>query len=51
MNKHTKNGEYFAFMKEFRRRVGEFFTITLPEIADTRDSWINDNFQVLTSEA
>jgi len=51
MNKHTKNGEYFASMKEFRRRVGEFFTITLPEIADTRDSWINDNFQVLTSEA
>jgi transposase len=47
MNKHAGKGEYFASTKEFRRRVGEFFTITLPEITDTLDSWINDNFQVL----
>jgi transposase len=45
MNKHAINGEYFASTKEFRRRVGEFFTITLPEIADTLDSWINDTFR------
>jgi transposase len=47
INTHARNGEYFASTKEFRRRVGAFFTITLPEIADTLDSWINDNFQVL----
>lgn len=47
MNKHARNGEYFSSTKEFRRRVGERFTITLQEIAGTLDSWINDNFQVL----
>jgi transposase len=47
INKHARNGEYFVSTKEFRRRVGAFFTITLPEIADTLDSWINDDFQVL----
>jgi hypothetical protein len=47
MNKHAINSEYLASTKEFRWRVGEFFTITLPEVADTLDSWINDNFQVL----
>ena len=47
MNKHARNGEYFASTKEFRRRIGEFFTITLPKIADTLGSWINDNFQIL----
>ena len=47
MNEKARNGEYFASTKEFRRRISEFFTITLPEIADTLDSWINDNFQIL----
>ena len=47
MNKHARNSKYFASTKEFRRRIGEFFTKTLPEIADSLDSWINDNFQVL----
>ncbi len=47
MNKHARNGEYFATTKEFRRRIDEFFTTTLPEIASTLDSWINDNFQIL----
>lgn len=47
MNKHARNGEYFASTKEFRRRISEFFTITLPEISDTLDSWINDKFQIL----
>jgi hypothetical protein len=30
-----------------RRRISEFFTIALPEIAESLDSWINDNFQIL----
>ena len=47
MNEKARNGKYFASTKEFRRRFSEFFTVTLPEIADSLDSWINDNFQVL----
>jgi len=47
MNEKARNGEYFASTKEFRRRISEFFTITLPEIAESLDSWINDNFQIL----
>lgn len=47
MNDKARNGEYFASTKEFRRRISDFFTVTLPEIADSLDSWINDNFQVL----
>ena len=47
MNKHARNGKYFTSTKEFRRRISDFFTVTLPEIAGTLDSWINDNFQVL----
>lgn len=47
MNEKARNGKYFSSTKEFRRRISEFFTVTLPEIADSLDSWINDNFQVL----
>ena len=50
MNKHARNGEYFATAKLFREKIDDFFTKTLPDIADTLDSWINDNFQTLTSE-
>lgn len=38
MSKHARNGEHFASTKEFRGRIGELFTITLPEIADILDS-------------
>ena len=48
MNKYARNGEYFSTAKLFREKIDEFFTTTLPEIADTLDSWINDNFQTLT---
>ena len=47
MNEKARNGKYFASTKEFRQRISDFFTITLPEIAKTLDSWINDNFQIL----
>ena len=50
MNKHARNGRYFATAKEFRERVDDFFTTTLPSIADALDSWINDNFQTLEPE-
>ncbi len=47
MNEHARNGKYFSSTKEFRRRISDFFTTTLPDIADTLGSWINDNFQIL----
>ncbi len=45
MNKHARNSQYFATTKEFRRQIGRFFTTTLPDIADSLSSTINDNFQ------
>lgn len=45
MNKHAKNSQYFATTKEFRERITQFFTTTLPDIADSLGSTINDNFQ------
>lgn len=45
MNEKARNGEYFATTKLFRERIDDFFAITLPKIAGTLDSWINDNFQ------
>ncbi len=45
MNEHARNGEYFAKEKLFREKVDDFFTTKFPSIADTLDSWINDNFQ------
>jgi hypothetical protein len=47
MNKLARNGKYFATATLFRERFDEFFTMTLPKIAKTVDSWINGNFQVL----
>ncbi len=47
MNEKARNGKYFASTKEFRRRISEFFTITLLKVAESLDSWINDNFQIL----
>ncbi|CAG22703.1 Hypothetical transposase, IS630 family [Photobacterium profundum SS9] len=49
MNKHARNSRYFATAKEFRERIDRFFTDTLPEIADSLSSTINDNFQKLES--
>jgi len=45
MNKHARNSQYFATTKEFRRQIKYFFTTTLPDIADSLGSTINDNFQ------
>ncbi len=49
MNKHARNSQYFATAKEFRERIDRFFTTTLPDIADSLNSTINDNFQKLGS--
>ena len=49
MNKHARNSHYFATAKAFRERIDDFFTTTLPNIAGSLDSTINDNFQRLES--
>jgi len=49
MNKHARNSRYFATAKEFREQIDRFFTTTLPDIAGSLDSTINDNFQILES--
>ncbi len=46
MNEHARNNRYFASAKEFRTRIMTFFDVTLPEIAESLASRINDNFQV-----
>jgi transposase len=49
MNEHFRNNKYFATSKEFREKIDEFFSQTLPEIGDILESRINDDFQVLKS--
>ncbi|WP_434524134.1 IS630 family transposase [Photorhabdus asymbiotica] len=47
MNEQVRNNRYFADKHEFRDKVFKFFTTTLPDIADSLTSRINDHFQVL----
>lgn len=47
MNEHVRNNEYFHSAKEFREKIDDFFKNILPEIADSLDSRINDNFQII----
>ena len=49
MNHYARNNQYFATAKEFRQRIEHFFATTLPEIAESLNSTINDNFQRLGS--
>ena len=49
MNEHVRNNKYFATAKEFKNKIDEFFSQTLPKIGDILASRINDNFQVLNS--
>lgn len=46
MNEKVRNNHCFHSAKEFRQKINEFFDITLPNIGDSLDSRINDNFQV-----
>ena len=47
MNEHVRNNKYFAKAKEFRDKIDEFFSETLPTIGDILTTRINDNYQVL----
>lgn len=48
MNEHAWNNRYFSSTREFREAISVFFNQTLPDIADSLTSRINDHFQVLT---
>ena len=47
MNEKSRNNVYFKTKHDFKAAIDQFFTVTLPEIADSLTSRINDNFQVL----
>jgi transposase len=49
MNEYARNNKYFATAKEFRRKIDEFFDVTLRNIGDALNNRINDNFQTLSS--
>ncbi len=49
MNKYARNNHYFSKPKEFRESIDQFFKTTLPDIAESLNSTINDNFQKLNS--
>jgi len=51
MNEHARNNQYFATPKLFKESIDKFFRLTLPDIADSLNSRINDNFQILKSVA
>jgi hypothetical protein len=51
MNEHVRNNKYFSTAKEFRDKIDEFSSQTLPNIGDTLASRTNDNFQLLNSES
>jgi len=48
MNEHARNNRYFATTIAFRNALDNFFDVTLPKIAHTLKTRINDNFQVLS---
>jgi len=47
MNKKSRNNVYFKRKRDFKAAIVQFFAVTLPGIADSLTSRINDNFQVL----
>jgi transposase len=47
MNKNVRNTQFFSSIKEFRGKVSNFFSKTLPSIGHTLNNRINNNFQRL----
>jgi hypothetical protein len=47
MNEHVRNNCFFSSVKIFKERINDFFQTILPNIADSLDSRINDDFQRL----
>ena len=47
MNEKSRNNVYFKRKRDFKTAIEQFFAVTLPKIAGSLTSRINDNFQVL----
>lgn len=47
MNEKVRNNRFFKSAKDFKRSIWEFFDTILPNIADSLDGRINDNFEIL----
>lgn len=47
MHECARNNRYFANKRDFRAAIFNFFTATLPEMAGSLSSRLNDNFQVM----
>ncbi|MEZ8138903.1 transposase, partial [Vibrio splendidus] len=47
MNEKSRNNVYFKSKRDFKAAIDQFFAVTLPEIAGSLASRINDNFQTL----
>ena len=48
MDEKARNNVYFKSKQDFKAAIDNFFTATLPQIAGSLTSRINDNFQVLS---
>ena len=46
MNEKARNNVYFKTKQAFKEAIAQFFSTTLPRIATSLESRINDNFQV-----
>lgn len=49
MNEKVRNNYHFKSAKEFREKITIFFKETLPDIAESLRSRINDNFQTFAA--
>lgn len=47
MNEHARNNRFFKSSKDFKDAIKQFFDKTLPNIAESLNQRINDNFQKL----
>lgn len=47
MNEETRNNKFFKSGKDFKEAIKKFFEVILPNIADSLNGRINDNFQLL----
>jgi len=47
MNEKVRNNRFFKSSKDFKKEMERFFTDILPDIGDSLNSRINDNFQML----
>jgi transposase len=49
MNEYARNNQFFKTGREFKVKINNFFDKTWPSIADSMNSRINDNFELIKS--